>query len=70
MGVTNDILRRMTEHNRGKSIATKGRGPWVLVYKEIHKTSQQAKNREYQVKQKKRKSYIEWLINNQNGSLV
>lgn len=69
IGVTEDIRRRLAEHNSGKSLATKGRGPWKLVYTETFLSPQEAKRREYQIKQKKRKSYIEWLINNR-GSVV
>ncbi|MFA6447099.1 MAG: GIY-YIG nuclease family protein [Patescibacteria group bacterium] len=62
VGATNDIQRRLAEHNSGVSLATRGRGPWCLVYTETYATPQEAKNREYKIKQKKRKSYIDWLI--------
>ncbi|MDD5251679.1 MAG: GIY-YIG nuclease family protein [Patescibacteria group bacterium] len=69
VGVTEDIQRRLSEHNVGKSLATRGRGPWDLVYTETFPSPQEAKRREYQIKQKKRKSYIEWLLKNR-GSVV
>jgi len=31
IGHTNDIDRRLSEHNRGKSISTRNRGPWKLI---------------------------------------
>ncbi|MFA6603598.1 MAG: GIY-YIG nuclease family protein [Patescibacteria group bacterium] len=69
IGVTGDIHRRLIEHNSGTSLATRGRGPWKLVYTETFLSPQEAKKREYQIKQKKRKSYIDWLIN-ARGSVV
>ena len=73
VGVTSDFTRRIEEHNRGKSLATRGRGPWEIVYTKEYDSGQEAKLWEYQIKQKKRRSYIEWLINsqgNQSGSLA
>ncbi|MDP3245217.1 MAG: GIY-YIG nuclease family protein [bacterium] len=70
VGVTENPARRIAEHNCDKSFATKNRGPWKLVYLEKYSTPKEAKQREYQIKQKKRKSYLEWLIKNQNGPLV
>ena len=64
VGVTSDIARRIEEHNRGKSLATRGRGPWRIVYTEQYDSTQKANLREYRIKQKKRKSYMEWLIGN------
>ena len=32
IGVTEDILRRVEQHNSGDSRWTKGKGPWVLVW--------------------------------------
>ncbi len=51
-GSTNDIVRRLYQHNNLKSGATytKGRRPVVLIYVEIFKTLRKAKQREYAVK--------------------
>ncbi|MFH1973000.1 MAG: GIY-YIG nuclease family protein [Patescibacteria group bacterium] len=70
VGVTEDIERRLSEHNVGKSLATRGRGPWELVYTETYSSSQEAKLREYRIKQKKRKTYIDWLISQSRGRVV
>ena len=69
-GETNNLQRRIYEHNNNKSFATRGRGPWEIIYIEKYKTPKEAKQREYKIKKKKRKSYIEWLISNQNGPVV
>ena len=31
IGHTNNVERRLTEHNKGKSISTRNRGPWKLI---------------------------------------
>jgi len=51
-GMTNDLQRRLREHNIGKSStpSTKNRGPFILVYKEEGLTLQQARHREKYLK--------------------
>jgi len=38
-----------------------------MVYTETYQTPQEAKNREYKIKQKKRKSYLDWLVSGKSG---
>jgi len=64
IGHTNDLDDRMARHNQGKSQYTKSRVPWYLVYAERHETRGEAMKREYEIKKKKSKNYIKWLINN------
>lgn len=47
-GITNNIERRIKEHNRGKhnTQSTLNRGPFVLIYKEQCASRQLARNRE------------------------
>ena len=45
-GITNNIDRRINEHNKNKSIGTRGKGPWILVYFEKHKNRENARARE------------------------
>lgn len=45
-GSTNNLERRLTEHNNGQSKYTKYAGPFELVYKEIYNTSLEARKRE------------------------
>jgi putative endonuclease len=52
-GQTNDLDRRLKEHNESKLKAakyTKSRRPTVLVYSETYPTLQLAMKREYEVK--------------------
>lgn len=65
-GWTNDIKRRLLEHNQGRGAKyTKGRLPVELVYIERFETKQKAMKREWQIKQKSRKEKLK-LINEYN----
>ncbi|MDP7454196.1 MAG: GIY-YIG nuclease family protein [Candidatus Peribacteraceae bacterium] len=46
VGSTNDIERRLIEHNAGRSRATKNRRPLRLLLKETFDTKQEATKRE------------------------
>lgn len=50
IGETSDLRRRLAEHNNGKSIATKSRIPFDLIYCEAYQNSLLAKQREYKLK--------------------
>jgi putative endonuclease len=46
IGSTNDIRRRLKEHQSGFSRYTKSRGPWKLIYSEERATLGEAEKRE------------------------
>ena len=46
VGFTDNIQRRLQEHNSGNSRYTKTRGPWKLIYSEKRKTLSEAERRE------------------------
>lgn len=48
-GSTNDLKRRLGEHQSGKSKSTKGFS-WTLIYYEAYKSEIDARNREMRVK--------------------
>lgn len=50
IGYTNDLKRRVEEHNSGKNISTKFRRPFELVYYEAYKSEDDAKHREDMLK--------------------
>ena len=64
IGCSNNIDRRIKEHNNGLSKYTKNKGPWIIQYKEIYTTLSEARKREKQIKAWKKRSAIEKLINN------
>ena len=48
-GSTNDLIRRLKEHNSGRSYSTKGK-TWTLVYYEAFVSEADARMREKQLK--------------------
>ena len=50
VGSTNDLRRRLSEHNRGESLSTKSRRPFELRYYEAYATESDARKREYSLK--------------------
>lgn len=47
-GITNNLERRLAEHNLGKKStpSTYNRGPFILIYKEIFQTRKEAREKE------------------------
>ena len=45
-GYTNDLKRRVQEHNQGLNSSTKRYGPWKLIYYEASLNESDAKRRE------------------------
>ncbi len=50
IGSTNDLKRRIREHQNGKSFSTQFRRPFELVYYEAYKNEKDAREREHQLK--------------------
>jgi len=46
IGYSTDLKRRLSEHARGASFATKARGPWKLIYYEAYTEREDAEGRE------------------------
>ncbi|MCL6097413.1 MAG: GIY-YIG nuclease family protein [Bacteroidetes bacterium] len=46
VGMTNDLERRLSEHNSGKSIYTRKFKPWKIIYTEEYGTIEEARNKE------------------------
>jgi putative endonuclease len=67
VGSTTDVDRRLSEHLRGHSLATRNRGPWKLVYRKEFDTSPEARRREIEIKSWKSSSMIRELINARVG---
>jgi len=62
VGSTNDLDRRLHEHNIGHTPSTRNKGPWVVVYSERAQTEAEARKRERQIKSWKSRVRIEELI--------
>jgi putative endonuclease len=46
VGHTSNLEKRLVEHNNGKSLSTRGKRPWRLVYNEECTTRSEAVSRE------------------------
>jgi putative endonuclease len=61
VGHTENLAKRILEHNNNRTPSTKDRGPWVMIYSEPHKTRPEAVQRERQIKAMKSHRWIEQL---------
>ena len=50
IGLTQNLKRRLAEHNSGQTFSTKSKVPWELIYCEIYKSEEDAKKREESLK--------------------
>ena len=62
VGSTQNLTERMDRHNQGRSVYTKSKKPWKLVFSEGHLDRSRAIIREKEIKSRKSKSYIEALV--------
>ena len=62
IGSTNNLKDRINRHNQGRVKYTKPKRPWKLVYSEEHPDRSRAANREYAIKNHKRRAFIETPI--------
>jgi len=62
IGSAADAEVRLAEHQRGQTQSTRGRGPWILVYREEFDTVVEARRRERQLKSWKSHRSIQELI--------
>jgi putative endonuclease len=58
VGHTNNIGRRIIEHNSGLSPYTKNKGPWEIIYSETFNTLGEAIRREKFLKSGKGREFI------------
>lgn len=67
IGYSSDIEKRLAQHNSGfhrTKFTRKNANDWELVYKEEFKTKTESIKRENEIKAKKSRIYIEWLLKN------
>jgi putative endonuclease len=66
VGHTDDLPRRTAQHNdseyQGSKHTKRNKGPWTCVYAEQYNTRAEAIRREKEIKAKKSRQYIEFLI--------
>jgi len=62
IGHTSDLEERLKRHNEQRSKYTRSRVPWKLIYKEVSSTRSEAMKREQEIKGKKGREYISYLV--------
>ena len=62
IGSTNDLYRRLQEHNKGFSKYTRLTRPFKLVFNQQYSSLEEARRIEYKLKKFKRRSIIEKII--------
>ena len=62
MGSTQDLYERIERHNQGRTLYTKAKRPWELLYYEEHPNRASAVKRENEIKSRKKRAYIEQLV--------
>ena len=62
VGMTDHLIKRFHQHQRGYSIATQNRGPWWMPYYEIHPDYTSANRREREIKALKSAKSIRRII--------
>ena len=62
VGHTENLQKRVFEHNNGRTDSIRNRGPWVLVYSEEYATRSEANRRERQLKRMKSHVWLERLV--------
>ncbi len=65
IGSTDDLDRRLKHYTAGSTPSTKAGAPdWEIRYTETVPDRAAALKRELEIKKKKRRNYLEWLIQN------
>ena len=62
VGHTENLAKRLLEHNGNRVPSTKNRGPWELAHSEEYATRSEAAQREQQIKKMKSRRWIEGLL--------
>ena len=62
VGLTNNVERRLKEHNHGENRSTKAYGPFELIFKEEHETKANARIREKYLKTGVGKEFLKSLL--------
>jgi putative endonuclease len=58
VGFSSDLVKRLNEHNAGKTKSTKGFRPWILIYSEEIPTREMARKREKYLKSGAGKEFL------------
>jgi len=67
IGHTSNLAERIERHNHGRSGYTRGKPPWKLLYHETYHSKSEAMKREQEIKNKKGREYIDYLVRTSPG---
>ena len=59
IGTTDDVIKRLNEHNRGSNKYTKGGIPWRMIYKEEFVTKTETLKREKYLKSGQGRAWLD-----------
>jgi len=62
VGHTSNVDDRLFRHTNSGSKSTKHTDDWILKYRKTYDTRSEAMRKELEIKRKKSRKYIEWLI--------
>jgi len=62
IGHTSDPEERLKRHNERRSRYTRSKAPWKLIYQDVFSTRSEAMKREREIKRKKNRAYIDYLV--------
>jgi putative endonuclease len=62
IGYTNNLEERLKRHNEGRSVFTRPKLPWVVVYQETFDSRAEAMKRERELKSRKDREFISALV--------
>ena len=69
IGSCEDLSQRIHQHNTGRNSSTKYGLPWEIKHTEKFETRSAALHREQEIKKKKSRKYIVWLISSVGQSV-
>jgi len=65
-GQTNNLVKRINEHNNGYSLSTKGDCPWILIGFLKFESRAEAMKKEREIKQRGIKRWLEYSLDTLN----
>ena len=68
IGYTHDLVARLREHNIGRNVSTRSKGPWKLIHHENYLTELLARQREAFLKSGHGRTVLKNLLSQHNGA--
>jgi putative endonuclease len=62
VGHANNVNERLNRHNQGRTVYTRGKCPWKLVYQEADDSRAEAMRREREIKERRSRDCVDHLV--------